>query len=681
MNRLQHEKSPYLLQHKNNPVDWFPWGEEAFEKAKSENKPVFLSIGYATCHWCHVMEHESFEDKDIASQLNDNFINIKVDREERPDIDSTYMTVCQMITGQGGWPLTIIMTPDKRPFFAGTYIPKEAKFQRIGLKQLIPGISGMWKNEPEKIQKATESIQDGFNKSLEFESGLFPGLEAVDYAAEQLTMRYDEKFGGFGSSPKFPSPHNLNFLLRQWYATGEDRFKDAVENTLIKMRLGGIWDHIGFGFHRYSTDREWLVPHFEKMLYDQALLMDSYTEGWQVTGNPLFKQTVYEIADYVERKLTDKDGGFFSAEDADTDNEEGKFYIWSEDEINQILDQENATFLKSAFNFSAEGNYEDEATKQKTGKNIPHLTKILSGKENSLFKEIRDDVLSQRETRNHPLLDDKILADWNALMISALAKAGKVFGEKRFISAAEKAFEFIQHNMIKDHVLYHRFKEGETSIHAFADDYAFLIQASIELYESTFDTKYLEHGIAQADKFISEFWDYDNGGFFLTHHKSEELLGRQKQIYDGAIPSSNSIAMLSFIKLSRITGNPDYENYANSIGEYFSSDLIRSGSSITHGLQAVQYLNNTPRELVIATPNSNNTWEDLFGIAEIFSPFKVVLLKQEKNESLTKIVPFTAEMDSVNENITFYLCSNFVCNKPFNDIEELRNHLTPDSKL
>lgn len=679
MNRLQHEKSPYLLQHKNNPVDWFPWGDEAFEKAKSENKPIFLSIGYATCHWCHVMEHESFEDEDIANILNENFINIKVDREERPDIDSTYMTVCQMITGQGGWPLTIIMTPDKKPFFAGTYIPKDAKFQRIGLKQLIPGISGMWKHEPEKIQKATESIQEGFNKSLEFESGLFPGLEAVDYAAEQLTMRYDEEHGGFGSAPKFPSPHNLNFLLRQWFATGDERFKNAVENTLIKMRLGGIWDHIGFGFHRYSTDRKWLVPHFEKMLYDQALLMNIYIEGWQVTGNPLFKQTVYEIADYVERKLTDKSGGFYSAEDADTDGEEGKFYVWSIEEIDEILNQKNAFFFKSTFNLSSEGNYEDEVTKQATGKNIPHLTTVLTLEEQQQFSTARDSILRKRETRSHPLLDAKVLADWNALMISALAKAGNVFGEKRFIESAENAFEFIHEKMIQNSTLYHRFKDEEIAIHAFADDYAFLIQAALELYEATFDTKYLEQAIAHSDKFISDFWDKENGGFFVTNHSSEELLGRQKQIYDGAIPSSNSVAMLSFIKLSKLTGNPEYENYANSIGEYFSSDLIRSGSSITHGLQTVQYLNNSARELVVVTPDNNSSWDHKSKIAKIFSPFKVIILKEGQNESLAKFVPFTADMNCIDENVTFYLCSNFVCNNPFNDIVELQNHLISNS--
>lgn len=678
MNRLQHEKSPYLLQHKNNPVDWFPWGDEAFEKAKSENKPIFLSIGYATCHWCHVMEHESFEDEEIAKLMNENFINIKVDREERPDIDSTYMTVCQMVTGQGGWPLTIIMTPEKKPFFAGTYIPKDARFQRIGLRQLIPGIAGMWKYEPEKVQKAIKSIQEGFNRSLEFESGMFPGLESVDYAAEQLASRYDSEFGGFGTAPKFPSAHNLNFLLRQWYATGENRFKEAVEHTLIKMRLGGIWDHVGHGFHRYSTDREWLLPHFEKMLYDQALLMFAYTEGWQVTQNPLFKQTVYEIADYVERKLTDITGSFYSAEDADTEREEGKFYIWSTNEIGEILSHEEAAFFKSAFNFYEEGNFEDEATKQSTGQNIPHLRAVLSDEEQIKFQTIRKKLLSQREKRTAPLLDDKILTDWNALMISALAKAGQVFGENKFIESAQKAFQFIDHKMMVDETLYHRFKEHGTSIQAFADDYAFLIWSTLELYETTFDPDYLKKATTLSMKFISDFWDEENGGFFLTHHNSEELLGKQKQIYDGAIPSSNSVAMLSFIKLSRLTGNTKFEDLANSIGEYFSTDLIRSGSSITHGLQAVQYLNNNPNELIIVT-DAILEIELKSKLAEIFSPFKVIVLKQKDDKEIEDLVPFTSEMSAINKMTTFYYCSNFVCKKPFNDIIELQKLLKSNS--
>lgn len=678
MNRLQHEKSPYLLQHKNNPVDWYPWCEEAFEKAKKENKPVFLSIGYATCHWCHVMEHESFEDTEIASLLNETFINIKVDREERPDIDSTYMTVCQMVTGHGGWPLTIILTPDKKPFFAGTYIPKEARFQRIGLKQLIPGIAGMWKYEPEKIKKATESIQDGFDKSLHFEKGIFPGLEAVDYAAEQLSQRYDDDHGGFGSAPKFPSPHNLSFLLRQWYATGEERFKNSVEQTLTEMRLGGIWDHIGYGFHRYSTDEKWLLPHFEKMLYDQALLLIAYTEGWQVTGNPLFKQTVFEIFEYISDNLTHMDGGFFSAEDADSDGEEGKFYVWKVAEVFNALSKNESDFFLTNFNLSKEGNYEDEATKELTGKNIPHLKNSLSPTDSEKFRDIRKKLLSERENRTRPLRDEKILTDWNALTIAALAKAGSVFNEEKFLTKAEEGFAFIEKNLFQDDNLLHRYKDGESKINAFADDYSFLIWATLELFEATFDAEYLDRAIKYSKIFIEKFWDEEDGAFFFINHDTEELLGRQKQIYDGATPSSNSVAMVSLIKLSRLTGQPEFENYANSIGEFFSADLIRSGSSITQGLQAIQFLNNHPIELVIvdnAPPNK----EVLSEIRTVFSPFKVCLYKNSELSDIGKFAGYTEQMERINDSITFYYCSNFACEKPFNDLFQAKDLLKSNS--
>ncbi|MEQ9089751.1 MAG: thioredoxin domain-containing protein [Balneola sp.] len=678
MNRLQFEKSPYLLQHKNNPVDWYPWCDEAFERAASENKPIFLSIGYATCHWCHVMEHESFEDEEIAKLLNDTFINIKVDREERPDIDSTYMTVCQMVTGHGGWPLTIIMTPDKKPFFAGTYIPKEPRFQRVGLKQLIPGIAGMWKYEPEKIAKATSSIQDGFDKSLQFEKGVFPGLEAVDFAAEQLAKRYDDKHGGFGASPKFPTPHNLNFLLRQWYATGEERFKNSVEHTLTKMRLGGIWDHIGYGFHRYSTDEEWLLPHFEKMLYDQALMMIAYTEGWQVTGNSLFKQTVFEISEYVAQNLVHEKGGFFSAEDADSDGEEGKFYVWETNEIDEILLKHEAENFKPAFNLKPEGNFEDEATKQLTGKNIPHLKEPLTEADLKKFKSIRAKLITERGNRTNPLLDDKILTDWNALMIAAFAKAGSVFGEEEFITKAETAFRFIEENLFNNGSLYHRYKDGEHKINAFADDYSFLIWAAIELYEATLDVSYLKKAILFSEQFIEKFWDKNDGAFYFTDRNMEELLGRQKQIYDGAVPSSNSVALISLIRLSRITGRTDFENYANSIGEYFSSDLIRSGSSITHGLQAIQYVNNNPKEVVVVD-NISPSKEVLSEIRTVFSPFKVYLFKNSERNDICEFADYTQAMERINESITFYYCSNHICENPTNNLSQIQNLLKSNS--
>ena len=670
-NKLTKEKSPYLLQHQDNPVDWYPWGDEAFSKARRENKPVFLSIGYATCHWCHVMAHESFEDEQIAGLLNDAFINVKVDREERPDIDSMYMTVCQMLNGHGGWPLTIVLTPDKEPFFAATYIPKEARYGRIGLRQLIPGIQGMWTHEPEKIKKAVESIKEGFGKSQHFESGDFPGTEAVDYAAEQLAMRFDDEFGGFGSAPKFPSPHNLMFLLRHWKKNGEQRFLDAVTETLTAMRLGGIWDHVGFGFHRYSTDREWLLPHFEKMLYDQALLMMAYTEAWQIIENPLFKRTVFEIAEYVSRELVSQEGVFYSAEDADSEGEEGKFYVWDVSEIDSILDKEEASFFKTHFNLKAEGNFEDEATKQLTGQNIPHLNKELSEEESERWAQIRAKIFEAREQRTRPQLDDKSLTDWNALMIAALAKAGAAFQETKFTQQAERAFAFIEQNLMHEERLFHRYKDGEVAIESFSDDYAFLSWAGIELYEATFKSRYLELALQWNQRLLDVFWDDENGGFFFSVNDADQPLGRQKQIYDGAVPSSNSVAFLNLIRLGRFTGNTELEEKANQLGKCFSSDLIRSGSSSTMSMMALQFLFNDPKEVIIAE-GKNGASEFIKHFQTNFDPFRVLLFNTiKKDETLLEMAPYLENQPALNNKTTLYICRNYSCEKPVFEILDL----------
>lgn len=673
-NKLNKEHSPYLQQHADNPVYWYPWGDEAFKKAKEENKPVFLSVGYATCHWCHVMAHESFEDPEIAALMNEAFINIKVDREERPDIDNTYMTVCQMLTGQGGWPLTIIMTPDKEPFFAGTYIPKEARFNRIGLRQLIPGVKGMWENEPERVKKATDKIKEGFAKSQEFEGGRFPGSEAYDYAAEQLLHRFDNEHGGFGEAPKFPSPHNLMFLLRQWKLKGEDRFLEAVSTTLKKMRLGGIWDHIGFGFHRYSTDREWLLPHFEKMLYDQALLMMAYTEGWQATKNPLFKQTVFEIAEYVERNLTDPHGGFYSAEDADSEGEEGKFYVWEKSEITELLGDHAQTFC-SLFGFTGEGNFKEEATAKRNGKNIPNLNKPLSDEQKEWFDSIRKTLFKEREERVHPLRDEKILTDWNALMIAALAKAGFVFDDARLISLAKNAFSFLEEKLIREKQLLHRFNNGEAGIKAMADDYAFLVWAGIELYEATFDAEYLKKSLHLNQQFLQDFWDDKKCGFFFSIADEDQVYGRQKQIYDGAIPSANSVSLMNLIRLSRLTGETELESYANKIGEAFSADLTRSGSSITHAMQAIQFLNADAKEISFAA-EPVEVKEMLPILRDQFLPFHVFHIISKENKALLNTVSaYTAAQSRKGNKPTLYVCENFTCEHPVTELEQMKKLL------
>ncbi|MDZ7756398.1 thioredoxin domain-containing protein [Rhodohalobacter sp.] len=674
-NKLAKEKSPYLQQHADNPVDWYPWVDEAFDKAKKENKPIFLSIGYATCHWCHVMAHESFEDPEIAEMMNEAFINIKVDREERPDIDNMYMTVCQMLTGQGGWPLTIIMSPDKEPFFAGTYIPKDARFNRIGLRQLIPGVVGMWKNEPKRVKKATEKIKEGFQQSQEFEGGKFPGTEATDFAAEQLARSFDTEHGGFGTAPKFPSPHNLMFLLRQWKMNGDQRFLDIVTETLTKMRLGGIWDHIGYGFHRYSTDREWLLPHFEKMLYDQALLLMAYAETWQATKEPLFRKTAYEIIHYVNRKLRHPAGGFYSAEDADSEGEEGKFYVWKLSELNDVLKKDELQFFANQFNIKEEGNFEDEATKKLTKANIPHLASPLEDKDSKTFQKIREQLFEKREQRIHPLLDDKVLTDWNSLMIAAFAKAGFIFNDDELIKTAEDGINFINKNLVDSGELLHRYKDGEAGIEAMADDYAFLIWALIECYETTFKPEYLEQALNWNKKFSDVFWDSENGGYFFSMQQEDQIYGPQKQLYDGAVPSSNSVSLNNLIRLSRLTGKTELEEKAQKIGETFSADLIRSGSSITQSMQAIQFLNASSKEItLVSTDKDTEFFNDLF--REPFEPFNVIHFKHQNNAlKLAEIAPYTESQHSRDNDSALYVCTDFVCEQPIFNAQEMKNAL------
>jgi uncharacterized protein YyaL (SSP411 family) len=529
----------------------------------------------------------------------------------------------------------------------------------------------MWENEPERVDKATAKIREGFTKSQEFESGKFPGTEAVDFAAEQLAQRYDPEHGGFGTAPKFPSPHNLMFMLRQWKLTGEDRFLEMVTTTLKEMRLGGIWDHIGYGFHRYSTDQEWLLPHFEKMLYDQALLMMAYTEAWQATQNPLFKQTVYEIAEYVERNLHHPEGGFYSAEDADSEGEEGKFYVWEKDEIESVLGNEASAF-EELFNITEEGNFEDEASGERTGKNIPHLKSPLDSDQDDWFNTVRANLFDEREERIHPLLDDKILTDWNGLMIAALAKAGFVFNEEQFTGLAENAFSFIEKNLAQDDQLLHRFNDGEAAINAMGDDYAFLIWALIELYEATFKPEYLEKAIDLNQSFIDDFWDEEKGGFYFSIADDDQVYGRQKQIFDGAMPSSNSVAMMNLIRLSRLTGQTKLEDYADKIGRAFSADLIRSGASICQSMQSIQFLNADAKEISLVS----NSLEAPESARTGFNPFRVLhIISDENKESLAEIASYISTQKIIDGQPTLYVCTNFMCDKPVNEQKKVEKAL------
>jgi uncharacterized protein len=684
-NRLTHEKSPYLLQHKHNPVDWYAWGPEAFEKARKENKPIFLSIGYSTCHWCHVMAHESFEDPEVARLLNEVFVCIKVDREERPDIDNIYMRVCQMMTGSGGWPLTIFMTPDKKPFFAGTYIPKESRFGRLGMLELIPRIKEVWQSKHEEILKSADQITAGLNQLSVNSVGTELNESTLRTAFEQLGSRFDGQYGGFASAPKFPTPHNILFLLRYWQSTGDEKALRMVEKTLQAMRDGGIYDHVGFGFHRYSTDPEWLVPHYEKMLYDQAMLAMAYIEAFQATAKIEYGETAKEIFSYVLRDMSDQMGGFYSAEDADSEGVEGKFYIWTEDEVRQILEGEEADLIISMFNIEKTGNFKEEATAKSTGTNILHLkrplteiaVKMKTSVEglNKRIETARLKLFTYRNKRIHPHKDDKILTDWNGLMIAALAKGAQVCNEPRYADAAGRAIDFILKTMRRqDGRLLHRYRDGQAAVLANVDDYAFLIWGLLEIYEATFDTKYLKTALDLNKELIKYFWDEQRGGFYFTADDAEELIVRQKEIYDGAVPSGNSVAMLNLLRLSRITADSDLEKKAIKIMLAFSSDVMNVPSGYTQLMVALGFGIGPSYEIVIVgNPEAKDTKDMLNALRRHFIPNKVVLLKPDNQGSpdITRIAEFTKDQSSIDGKATAYVCLDYACKMPTTDTEKM----------
>ena len=690
-NKLINEKSPYLLQHAENPVNWYPWGKEAFEKARKENKPIFLSIGYSTCHWCHVMAHESFEDTAVAELMNEIFVSIKVDREERPDIDKIYMTICQMMTGQGGWPLTLFLTPDKKPFFAGTYFPKERRFGRIGLIELILKIKELWKIQKNDVLRSADQIAFSL-QNLDFKS---PGdklnEKTIKKAYNQLLSQYDNKNGGFNNAPKFPTPHNLLFLLRFWKRTGNKEALDIVENTLQKMRLGGIYDHIGFGFHRYSTDPNWLVPHFEKMLYDQALLAIAYTEAFQATNKIEYKNTVKEIFTYILRDMTSSEGGFYSAEDADSEGEEGKYYLWNIKEFQNILEKEEAELAITVFNLKNQGNYLDETTKKKTNSNIlylrdslTNLSKELNISENNLKKrleKIREKLFKIRDKRVHPHKDDKILTDWNGLMIVALAKAYQTFYDNTYLNAAKKVVNFILLNMRKpNNRLLHRYREGKAEIDAYLNDYVFLIWGFLELYEATFDATYLKTALKLNKEVIDHFWDDSIGGFFFTANDGETLLTRQKEIYDGAIPSGNSVAMLNLLRLSYLTGNYEFEEKANIISKVFAERVNNSPIAYTQLMVAVDFsVGPTYTIVIVGDAEEINTQEMLAYIHNQFLPNITLIQRNIKQDppEIDVFINYVHNYNKIDNKTTAYICTNKTCKPPITDVNKLLKLINP----
>lgn len=675
-NRLVKEKSPYLLQHAHNPVDWYPWGEDAFQAAKDQDKPIFLSIGYATCHWCHVMERESFENLEVAQLLNQNFINIKVDREELPEVDNLYMDFAQsMMSGAAGWPLNVILTPELHPFFAATYLPPYSSHGLMGLKDLVIRIGELWTGEEkEKILSQAERIVDVFNQNVNATGEDIPDEEQIINTADLLYKIADPIFGGIKGAPKFPIGYQMSFMLR-YYALGKDsRALFLVEKTLDMMHRGGIYDHLGGGFSRYSVDEKWFLPHFEKMLYDNAILSQTYLEAWLVTKKPLYQQVCQEVLDYVLRDMTHHEGGFYSAEDADSEGHEGRFYTWTYDEIVNILGKDDAKLFCDFYHVTAQGNFEK--------RNILHTPQTLEEFAanrhlvledlNKKFSELRKKLWNVREKRIHPLKDDKILCSWNGLMIYSLATAGCAFNNQKYLDAAVKAARFIRQNLWKDQRLLRRWRDGQSMFTASLDEYAFLIRGLITLFEANCGTEWLAWAIEMAQILKEEFKEVD-GAFYQTDGKDKNLILRKCQFSDGAEPSGNSIHCENLLRLFQLTGGDDYLIQAEDIFRGVKEFLEHYPPGYTYHVMNLQwYYDDLAPTLVIAL-NSKREFEEEIrrSIFENFLPHKVLFWQHQDIDSEELMSTFK-EYVAKSDKTTLYLCRQGACEQPLNDLKEIK---------
>lgn len=674
-NHLAKENSPYLLQHAYNPVNWYPWGKEAFDKAEKENKPIFLSIGYSTCHWCHVMAHESFEDEEVASYLNQHFISIKVDKEERPDIDSIYMSVCQNITGSGGWPLSLFLMPDQKPFFAGTYYPKYSRYQMPGFLELLKAIKQAWEQDQEQIQNASQSITQTLQQKTDQIANAKPlHKNLIAQAATTLLRQFDTNYGGFSNAPKFPTPHNLMFLLRYAILEQKDEALKAVEKTLDSMYKGGIFDHIGYGFSRYSTDEKWLVPHFEKMLYDNALLLHAYLEVYQVTGKTHYKQIAEMTLQYVQRELMHPEGGFYCAQDADSEGEEGKYYVFQPSEIEEVLGKEDGAFFNAYYDITPNGNFE--------GSNIPNRIKAGSlpsenPKEEERIAPLREKVYHYRLQRTKLHKDDKILTSWNALMIAACAKAYKILKNETYLTMAIQADNFLRNHLSRsDQRLFVHYRNEKASGIGHIDDYVFYSFALLELYEATLEPSYLERSFLLTQKLIELFFDKKEGGFYLYAKDSESLIARPKEVYDGAIPSGNSVATYVMEKLYHITKNELFRTTLDQQLSFLSGEVSSYPSAYCFSMMAFMQELYTNQELVLVLPDQFSLDEIRSMLASQFTPQVSFLIQtpQSKKE-LASILSSEIDYPLIDDKPTYYLCENFTCHAPVHDLEQIKSGL------
>jgi uncharacterized protein len=674
-NRLSRETSPYLLQHAHNPVDWYPWGEEAFAKAKSENKPILLSIGYSACHWCHVMEHESFENETIATLMNELFVSIKVDREERPDLDEIYMNAVQMLTGRGGWPMTMFLTPDRKPFYGGTYFPPEDRQGMPGFPRILHGVSQAYRERPEDVEKSVAQIVTALQRMSEAQetTKIFSPTIIAD-GADKIARAYDADNGGLGQAPKFPNAGVYELFLRHYSRSKNERFLEMVLHTLTQMGHGGIYDHLGGGFHRYSVDAKWLVPHFEKMLYDNAQLVRIYAHAHTITGEPLFKSIVNETVDYLLREMLHSEGGFYATQDADSEGEEGKFFVWTEDEVNRLLGEEDAEIFCRMFDVGEPGNFEDKSilhpiltvdqASKLFRKDPSQIEALVAGAKQKLF--------AAREKRIKPFRDEKIITAWNGLMLSGLAEAIKLCGNPAWIEAAKRTVEFIFSKMSRDGFLLHTYKDGQAKLLGYLDDYAFLAVGLLDLYAALFDRSYLDRAIQLTDIMLREFWDERDGGFYFTGKSHEQLISRAKPVFDASIPSGNAMATQLLLRLYHLSGNDQYRASAEKVLRSYYDAMESQPFGFAHLLCALDlYLEGAKEIVIVGNPADADVKALIAEMNSLYLPNKVLQLATPGME-LADISPLLQGKTQVDGKATVYVCQNFTCSAPVTSASEMR---------
>ncbi|HEU0174174.1 MAG TPA: thioredoxin domain-containing protein [Blastocatellia bacterium] len=671
-NRLINETSPYLLQHAHNPVDWYGWEDEAFERARREDKPILLSIGYRACHWCHVMEDESFENEAIAQLMNDNFINIKVDREERPDLDAIYMNAVQLMTGSGGWPMTVFLTPEGKPFYGGTYFPPVDRYGMPGFPRVLISVAEAYRAQRNEIENSAEGMLSELKRldrsvAPKGESEGELSYEVADHAATHLARMLDPVYGGFGNKPKFPPSMALEFLLRHYHRTKDAGALKAVELTLNKMARGGIYDQLGGGFHRYSVDEKWLVPHFEKMLYDNALLSRIYTDAYLATGNEFYKRIAVETLDYVAREMTDKGGGFYSTQDADSEGEEGKFFVWTPEEVTALLGEEDARLFNRYFDVSEAPNFESHSILH-VDEDIDKIARLMGVSRERLAETIergRPILFDAREKRVKPYRDEKILTAWNGLMMRSFAEASRAFDREDYLKIAIRNADFLLTSLRRDRRLLRTSKDGESKLNGYLEDYAYVIDGLLALYESSFDPRWFEEARGLAETMIEQFWDAEAGGFFFTGADHERLITRTKDFYDNAIPSGNSVAASALMRLSLLTGEDRYRRMAETILRLMKPAMTSAPSAFGRLLSALDLFLASPYEVaIIGSPDDEETRAMVNIVFKRYLPNKVVAFAPEADSKASRTIKLLEGRGRINGKATAYVCRNFYCEAP-----------------